>query len=785
MTLRTDPSALAPQRLLVFEVRGAIANFATAIRRVPGLELIDEEELEGDDKDKSPEAYLLVPDTVALHNILSLWKRWTTGQELGTGFAPWRDVFATLREIRVWGPSDRVQEGDREILAEEIELMGEDQSLIIEIELVFRASEGLAADTERTVIGEIAAAGGALVSRCRIPDIAYHAILARLPVAAIRQIAERSPSGISGLDAVMHIRPQSVALPVEVDDTGEQAGLIPPPPSNGEPILAILDGVPVSEHPLLRGRLSVDDQFNLEPLAVVEERTHGTAMSSLVVHGDRNVSEPPLGRRIHCVPVLGEADQFPQDRLVVDLVYQAVTAMRRDADPTAPSVLIVNLSLGNVRKPFQGRLSPWARLIDRLSHSYGILFCVSAGNHAEPFDITSIATMAQYEATTQPDRATRTLEALSQLVTSRRLLSPSETVNGITVGAANIDAVSDAQRRTARNRVDPYHSMVTANPSSSLGPGFANSVKPDILMPGSREHLTMVASGAGLSVRPAGPARPHGLKVAAPPRAGAAGMEHYTNGTSAAAALASRTAHRIHDALEAEYGERFLALTLHQRAVILKALLVHTAVWPMDSAELIKSVLGPANPRQHVRQRDNIRRFLGYGVVDASDAIYCASDRATFWASGSLAPETRRPIVVPLPACMSGQALPHAVSATLAWFTPVQPGRQSYRSVRLSLLTSEDIDQFRVLPAKSQPDTNQAGRGTVFSRRWEGSKAPALAQNSTVELVVQREPDRGPRIDELVPFGLAVTVTMPSVAEVYSQARARITPPVRARARTR
>ncbi|NEV02105.1 hypothetical protein [Bradyrhizobium uaiense] len=225
----------------MFEVRGAIANFATAIRRVPGLELIDEEELEGDDKDKSPEAYLLVPDTVALHNILSLWKRWTTGQELGTGFAPWRDVFATLREIRVWGPSDRVQEGDREILAEEIELMGEDQSLVIEIELVFRASEVLAAETERAVIGEIAAAGGALVSRCRIPDIAYHAILARLPVTAIRHIAERSPTGISGLDAVMHIRPQSVALSVEVDDTVEQAGLIPPPPGNGEPILAILD----------------------------------------------------------------------------------------------------------------------------------------------------------------------------------------------------------------------------------------------------------------------------------------------------------------------------------------------------------------------------------------------------------------------------------------------------------------------------------------------------------------------------------------------------------------
>ena len=45
MTLRADANALAPERLLVFEVRGSIGSFADAIRRVPGLELVDEEEL--------------------------------------------------------------------------------------------------------------------------------------------------------------------------------------------------------------------------------------------------------------------------------------------------------------------------------------------------------------------------------------------------------------------------------------------------------------------------------------------------------------------------------------------------------------------------------------------------------------------------------------------------------------------------------------------------------------------------------------------------------------------
>ena len=56
LELRADPAALAPERLLVFEVRGSIAVFAKAVSRVPGLELIDEEELPSDE-DAAPVAW--------------------------------------------------------------------------------------------------------------------------------------------------------------------------------------------------------------------------------------------------------------------------------------------------------------------------------------------------------------------------------------------------------------------------------------------------------------------------------------------------------------------------------------------------------------------------------------------------------------------------------------------------------------------------------------------------------------------------------------------------------
>jgi hypothetical protein len=137
--LKADPTGLAPERLLVFEVRGSIAAFAAAVRNVPGLELIDEEELQADEEDKAPVAYLMVPDLRALRDLEGLWRRWLNG-ELARRETPWRDVFALLRNLRTWGPEDRVQHAESDILSETISGLGDDDLVRLEIELVYRAN---------------------------------------------------------------------------------------------------------------------------------------------------------------------------------------------------------------------------------------------------------------------------------------------------------------------------------------------------------------------------------------------------------------------------------------------------------------------------------------------------------------------------------------------------------------------------------------------------------------------------------------------------------------------
>ncbi len=648
-------------------------NFASALRKVPGMELIDEEALDADEEDKNPIMFLVVPDARALKEMLSLWQRWQSGAPMDAGYTAWRDVFNTLRELRVWGPQDRVHAADREYIQQQLaEANG--AKIRLEVELVFRADDVIASKLQSDFVAALNRKDGTVVTQSRIKAIGYHALLVEVDRTEADGILALSPASIAGYDLVMHIRPQSVASKLVTSDI--EPARSDNSVANGSPILALIDGVPVAQHSLLAGALIVDDQFDLESSALLADRIHGTAMASLIVHGDRNRLETSLPRKIHVVPVLGKHEEFPVDQLIVDMLYQAVHRLRGGVDPTAPGVLIVNLSLGNSRRVFHGQMSAWARLLDRLAYQFGILFIVSAGNHVRSFEVQRYSKHSDFEDANCEEKSRATISSIGALMAERRLLSPAEAINGLTIGAANIDAVSANDRRNARN-IDPYSNLVICNPSSALGPGFANSVKPDLLMPGSREHLSFVAGGQRLSVKPANATRFHGLKVAAPPAsAGRENSEHFTGGSSAAAALASRTCHRIHDALESAYGDSFLNLAHIDRATLLKALIVHTASWPEATASQIKHVLGPDNNRQHVAQKNNIRRFLGYGVGEPELAIACAGDRATFWATGYLPPNKAVTVHVPIPSCVNARAIPHSLHATLAWFAPVAPGRQ-------------------------------------------------------------------------------------------------------------
>lgn len=138
---------------------------------------------------------------------------------------------------------------------------------------------------------------------------------------------------------------------------------------------------------------------------------------------------------------------------------------------------------------------------------------------------------------------------------------------------------------------------------------------------------------------------------------------------------------------------------------------------------------------------------------------------------------------MPLPRSAGAQRRPHSLSATLAWFTPILPTRQVYRAVRLTIIEPSELDALGVKGASEQPDYNQSRRGTVYSRRWTGERAPAIGADQNIRFFIQRDKDRAIPIDDEVAFGFAVTFAMPGVDRIYDDVRARVAVQPRVRAR--
>ena len=770
LQLRADPDALAPERLLVFELTGGVMQFTEAVRLVPGLEFLGAEDLDEDELDSDPVIYLMVPSEAALRNIVTLWRGWQQNGTVPYRFSAWKTMLSQLRNIRPWGPQDRVTTADRDILAEEYT---RDTALHrVEVELVFRRN---GAATEAEARAEIIAVGGVVVSRSRITGAGYHALLTDLPGPALADVIARNPVGLAGVEAVLQIRPQSV---FQLEPSEEVDGLPAggAPALDGDPITAIFDAVPLSQHPRLAGTLSIDDPFDLEGQAV-GMRTHGTAMASAVIHGDINAAwERPLERRVHFVNMLyatadaASPERFP-DLLPADMFERAVLAMRTGNAPTATHVLIVNASLGDANKQFADRLSGWARVVDYLAATYGILFVISAGNHHAPLETLDM-TAGAFEALDPAERMRVALRASARQLTSRRVLAPAEAINAITVGALHADQFTYPNPLPAYN-FDVWADTGLCSVSSALGPGHKGATKPEILAPGGRHHVRLSPQGDHHHLVPltTNAATFGGIAVAAPPSGTSLGPDVVARsiGTSVAAALATGVATRAHEALEAAYPD-FGALPSAQRACLLKALLVHGARWT-NARDLLIEVLGPREGKYSYRQKDNVRRYIGYGAYDPELIINCADDRATLWAVGTLIADEGRRFRIPWPATMTAKAQPHGLSATLAWFSPTRPGAVAYRAVRMKIVEPTQLGTAGIKASGVQPDPKQAHKGTVVHRRWDGDKAAAMTANGFFELDVQREADDG---DTPANFAIVVTLEMPGEVEVYSQVLNRV-----------
>ena len=802
LSLHNDPSSIAPERGLVLEVVGSVSDFYALVKQVDGLEFLADEEIEFEsdadffvrdtrkgregesrtDKLVGGRLYLVMPDVGALRQMLSLWGRWRNNEVLPRGLTPWRDIFARLRDIRPWGIKDRITDETVEFWREEIEADPEGVRRI-EAELAFHENAERRQSAYRRLENAVSDADGHIVAHAVIEDISYEAALIELPNSEITRLIAREEIPLAICDDVMFLRPQSSVHFPEPDNQSQAGpGMTAEPPNGLPPIAAVLDGMPVQNHQLLEGRLDIDDADNLEPMSILGERYHGTAMASLILHGDRNRHEPSIQRKIHIRPVLyapgnGLREQPRQDRLLVDVIYRAIRRMKEGdggSPATAPQVFLVNLSLGDPSRPFSGSMSPWAKLLDYLADRYGILFLVSAGNIDRPLPLDGFSNWTSFEDAEPEERERAVRKALSDHKAYRTLLSPAEALNIVTVGALHDDAVSAPRGAGAAT---PYGDGDLPNISSAQGLGHRKVVKPDIHLPGGREYVSLRVSGETLIVVPGGR---HGLSAASPDAAGNLDRESLTQGTSAATALATRAAHRLFEALmDVRGGSMHATMDPQFYAVVIKALLVHRSTWG-NRADFLNQLYGPHGRGKHVERLDNVARLLGYGFPNVEEALSCTPNQATLVGYGIIEARTTNIHRVPLPPSLEMVTEPRALTITVAWFSPINPRHQAYRRAKLEVSAATDLQSaVGVKRSSGQPSDKSVPRGTVFHTRYEGNEAVQFIDDGHILLRIFCREQAG-SLDQSIRYGVAITIESGEGIPVYDEVRARLAVPVRA-----
>ncbi|CCH74528.1 conserved hypothetical protein [Nostocoides australiense Ben110] len=804
------PDEVDPALVVVFDLAGSIKDFRNAVDQIDGLEFLSE--LIGDrsdpdddfhmtesesgrtDKPVQHSLYLMMSNAKAIDELLRLFNAWQAdpSASFAYGLGKFKTAFQQLTAIRRWGPEDRIREtGLRDQWQENLDVVGQSVSTVmVEVELWYRRDASQRATAQAHVEQVISGSGGRVLDRSRIGDISYHALLAELPIQQVHSLLADGAESIRLLttDEVMFVNPftpMSVAPPTT--EPVSEVRLPPGERTDGLPRVALLDGLPFPNHDALAGRLVVDDPDRLGENYPLAARHHGTAMASLIIHGDLSTDGEPLDRPLYVRSIMrphefmAGHEQILPDRLLTDLLHRAVKRIvegEAGRGPVAPSVRIINLSIGAQARALVRRMSPVGRLLDWLAHSYNLLFIVSAGNHLGPLTIPADAT------STADSARSAALRSVYDAALLRGILPPGDALNALTIGATHSDGLGDID--VPDTAWDITHQNGPAH-YGATGPGVDRSVKPDLHHIGGRAlYARPVTPPAGqetvaVELAPTATTGP-GLQVAAPGRAGATNNTVFTIGTSNATALVAREASRLYDILEAGAGDPEDAPLPDPQyhPLLVRALLADASSWGEWEARLRRE-LGLTNQQA----RRHLTALLGYGRLDTDRLGTAATNRAVLVSGRLIARDQRHTYELPLPPSLRARAEWYRFTITLAYMVPTVGQLNRYRGAKVYFATP---DMQLAGGERIDAEHNSVRRGSLQHEIVQGTRTMVFGDDGTFPIHVECMDDaQRLRAGKTVRYALVVSVETAEQTSttIHDEVRARLRQQVRDRARGR
>ena len=522
-------------------------------------------------------------------------------------------------------------------------------------------------------------------------------------------------------------------------------------------IIAMFDGAPQANHPLLKGMLTVDDPDGFESFYEVRERVHGTSMASLILRGqDMSTIEEKI-RKVYVRPIMKPEtwnnkvmEYIPDDFLLVDKIHEAVRRLfEPEAGQVASNVRIINLSIGIRYREFYNIISPLARLLDWLSYKYRVLFIVSAGNH--PDEIETGIDFNNFKNLSDEEKDSIIIKFIDQDIRNKRLLSPAESMNALTVGAIFAD-------NNDENPIGSLAKLCSDNiPAvySSFGSGINNAIKPDIFFPGGRNFVHEDYMHRGMVKWRESSTRAPGISSAAPGLTmGAIVNKAFSFGTSDATALVTNKAQECYAVLDEIFmKETGMGVPNEYVAVLIKAMLAHGASWN-GWDKMFQGVLNISG----TNAKNALHRYLGYGEPDVDKVKECTKEQVTLIGFGDIAQDKAFIYSIPIPIEFHEKRLKRKLTVTLAYLSPIHPSSIKYREKQVWMTINNGNS---LIGSRVEYDYHAVQRGTLQHEIFENNSIEVWDIDESIELKINCRgcaSENNPEM--LIPYALFATFEM-------------------------
>ena len=543
-------------------------------------------------------------------------------------------------------------------------------------------------------------------------------------------------------------------------------------PSNG-PLACVVDSGVTAGHPLLRGVVVAEEDFDSGEGTAVDLNGHGTQVGGLVVYGD--IAHRMQGNEwlpqvnLYSAKVLRNEPnpfdptspdtEFPAEERVEEQLKRAVEYFHSEY-----GCRVFNLSIGHGDRLYAGgRQLPWAELLDDLAKTLDIVIVVSAGNVPDP-DIPASVNSVQFKE--------HVAGSLKQ--PQHRLIDPATSALSVTVGSV-------ARREDPSMFSLGTQLAASANgcpsPFTRCGPGVAGAVKPEVVASGGNFALDSIMGGPRWRRNDPQLGEPTLNRDFATGR-----LLRAVCGTSFAAAQVTHIAARMEAALRNEF---------------------HTA----PSQNLVRALLvSSARPHDNVNSyvdKGDVLNTVGYGEPTV-DYCWSTPNRVSLVAEDIVGYRTFHVYSLVVPEDFIQEQGRRSISVALAYDPPTRLSRRDYIATAMWLevfggLTTGQVVEYRSKyegdgePPKA-PDRNKlnfspAGQtirmSTVQKRSWSSNQGtvflnrPDRNGDASLQIFVGCQPRfPNPLGEDSQRYALVVTLEHDSqTIDVYQQ--------VRARARTR